>query len=1100
MGYQYPEIKTFSGLYLQHNSFTVPDGALEEAVNVVIPNDDIITRSRGYYTYFDVSSGVLNRLFVYQDVLIAAYETKLRYYTDTGTAPNVTGSEGIISPDTGVTVSINGNADGSVTRSLQNNGNFYFTTDNGVLKISAYNGTIFKSGAPQGLDVAARFLNGTNSTWFLGGSTAPSASLIVGYRVVFGYTDANANLILGAPSDIITITNTVVTGSAWVRNANVVTVTSVAHGLASGQYLYVFNSSGGSPEVSTGSYQITVTGVDTFTFPQTGANDGSGNTLSYCYAMPVQLEFSVPSEITTTLTWFYQVYRSSQQLASTGVFSDFKMIEQKDLASSEVSAGVVFYTDDWDDVLLGAELYTNENSREGELQANFRPPLCRDMTLYKVFAIYAHCTTRHLLNWAVVDPTNLAAVDYIEVKISTTVRRYIARTGVANQTVRGTCSSSSGLLITYTGHGFTSTGVWTVYIANQVGGTIANGLYYVLYVSADTFRVASSAANFIAGTAVSYNSETSLDFQGVSCPGEVTVTGVSWVRASNVVTVTSPAHTLSIGMLVYVSNAAGGTLANGIYTITVATTNTFAFASVGADDASGNTCDYNSVQPMFYLSQSSSASVRLRDTAQGIVKAVNRDSSSLVYAQYISGIDDVPGKMRFQAKGFGEPIYLRANNSTAAQAFSPILPASFSSGNQVFSINDELPHGFFAAKDGESEAVPLVNFFPVGAKNAELLRTHALRDSIILLKEDGVWRCTGDNPSNFSITLLDGTVRCVAPSSSDVLNNQVVFLSNQGVCLVTENSVQIISRKIEEVIQPILGQASTTLPGVTAGLAYETERLYLLTTTTPNNTEATVTYAYNILTDAWTTWEWLFKQALIGPNDTMYYISTGNDILRERKNQTKIDYCGQNHNITINSISADFETATITMTSATPAVGDIVVKDDVINIITSILINSGISYTITFQRPSNLAAADTPILYKGFTARIKLAPFHGGLVGRMKQFSQMQVHFRDESCTRLAITFTGYTFGGSEVTDWNALLNSEGWGEFPWGFEPFGQQTSITLLSGSQAAPVCRILVPRFQQRGTYIQPTLENTIAGEPLNIQALNFAVRAYNERVTR
>lgn len=1089
MAYAYPEIKSFKGLYLQRNSFTAPDGALEIAENVTIPSDDVLVRSRGYYEYFDPSVTVLNNLFSFQDFVIAAYETKMAFYTDTGSAPNETGSETDLTPDTGVTISINSDADDTVSRSLESNGNFYFTTDNGVLKLTSYNSTIYKSGAPQGLDLSARYASGSSATWF-------SAGNIVGYRVVFGYTDANDNLILGAPSEITTISNTAVTEKAWTRTSNVVTVTSTAHGLSVGDYVYVYDSASGAPNIADGTYQITTTPTaDTFTFADTAADDAGPNSLSYSYGMPVRLEFSVPSEITTSVTWFAQIYRSSQQTIATGIFSDFKLIDQVNLTSAQISNQIVYFDDDIDDILLGAELYTNQNSREGELQANFRAPLCKDVALYKNYAVYAQCTTRHLQDLAVVDTTVMATGDYIETKSDSTTRRYIARTGVGNITATGTCSSSSGLLVTYTGHGFTNTGLWSVYVSNQVGGSIAEGEYYVLYVDANTFRLAATVADFVAGTAVSYNSEITLDFQGLET-SEATVVGSSWVRASNVVTVTSSAHGLAVGMQVYISNAAGGTLTSGLYTLTAADTNTFSFASTGSDDASGNTVDYNSYQPMFLLSGDTSASVRLRDTAQGITKAINRDSSSVIYAQYASGIDDIPGKMRMQAKGFGGALSFRASDTTAGGAFSPVLPGSFSTGTQVISINDELPHGFFVSKENEPEAVPLVNFFPVGSKSAKLLRIHALRDSIILLKEDGVWRCVGDSPANFSITLLDGTVKCVASSSSDVLNNQVIFLSNQGVCLVTENSVQIVSRKIEEVIQPILGQG--TLASVTAGVSYETERLFLLTTTTPNETSATTTYAYNVLTDAWTTWPaWLFKQAYIGPRDVMYYISINNKLMKERKNQTKIDYCGQNHSTTVTAV--DGTDITITITSTAPQPGDILVLNNVVNIINAVTTITPTSYTCTCNQTTNLSVSDTPILYESYKAKIKLAPFTGGLVGRSKQFAQYQVHFRDESCTRLLVYFTGYTYGGSSATDWQARTLVSGWGNFPWGYEPWGQQSGINLLSGSQAAPVCRIYVPRFQQRGTFLQPIIENEIAGEALNIQAMSFAVRAYNERVS-
>ena len=53
---------------------------------------------------------------------------------------------------------------------------------------------------------------------------------------------------------------------------------------------------------------------------------------------------------------------------------------------------------------------------------------------------------------------------------------------------------------------------------------------------------------------------------------------------------------------------------------------------------------------------------------------------------------------------------------------------------------------------------------------------------------------------------------------------------------------------------------------------------------------------------------------------------------------------------------------------------------------------------------------------------------------------------------------------------------------------------------GTQPASIVRTYVPRFQQRNTFIQPTLEHASAGEAMNIQAVAFAVRAYGERTSR
>lgn len=995
MPYSNVEIKGFAGLYLQANSFSVPDGALEDGENIIISKDNKISKTRGNYQYFDPSSDTLNNLFVYQDKIIAAMSDKLRYFTDTGTAPNLTGSATTL---TGATVSITAPR---VSRSVLSNNNLYFTTDNGPLKLEAYNGSVFQAGAPPGLDLRGVFspVNGV-----IGNDTS------VAYRLIFGRRDANDNLILGAPSDILVLTNAPVTLAPWSRVANVVTVTSSNHGLSAGMSVDISTSASGTPDVVTGAYTITAVTTSTFSFAETAAD--STGTLTWAATRGVRLEYSIPSDITsTTEGYFVQIYRSSQTASATASpSSDFKLVDELKLTAAQITARVGFYDDEIDDLLLGAELYTNPNSREGELQANYRPPLCEDMTLYKGMVIYGNCTTRHLLDISVLDSTSMANGDFVEIKIGGTTRRYVARTGVGNSTVSAESVSGTGTVtITYTSHGLVNGD--TVYISN-VTGTVPEGSYVVSGVAANTFDITSPG-----------NSATALDFEGVT---------------------------------------------DGTYNI-------------------------------FQLDIASlSIAVQLRRTAQGLVRAINRDASSLVYASYSSLITDIPGKIRLIAKGFGDAIYLRANTTTAGEAFSPVFPDSFASGDQVYSRNESQPHTFYASKVNEPEAVPIVNNNPTGSRNKDLLRVVALRDSMIVLKEDGVFRVTGDTPTSLSITILDNTVFCVAPSSVQVLNNQVIFLSNQGVCLVTESSVQIISRKIEDVIQPIVGLDEISTE--TSGIAYESERVYLLTTIRPNETVAGVTYIYNVLNDSWTTTTTLFKQGLVGPNDIMYMISTGNRVLKERKDHTKIDYCGQNTPITVTSV-IDGDTAVISSTTV-PQHGDIIIKGDVLNRVSTATSAGGTSYLIEFERAHNLSAADSLQLYESYQSRIKLAPFHAGAVGRMKQFSQVQIHMRDNSISELEIAFTGYTFGGSESVTWigDEVLSEGGWGSQPWGFFGWGQQELLNLTYNTTNAPVIRVYVPKFQQRDTFIQPILTHTQAGEPLSIQAIAFALRGYAERVSK
>lgn len=997
-----PEIRTMRGLYLQPNTFGVPDGALEVAQNILIKDDQTISSRRGYYQYFDPLIGTYNNIFTYQEKLLGIYDNKAAYYTDTGTYPNLVGQEHAI---TGEAFTLS-----AATRSLQSNSNFYFTSDQGILKLTSYNSFLSKAGAPPGLDVDLNYDINTTASWFAGGNT-------VGYRVLFGYVDDNDNTILGSPSQIAQINNPIVTGAPYASSGGggpwTITVTSTAHGLSTGDIILFSNATDTDGD---GSFPITVTGVNTFTYIVTSADPGSG-TLDFAYGMAMLVEMSIPSEITTALPWFYRVYRSSQQLIATGIFSDFQLVAENMLTAGEISSGVAFFTDTVDDLLRGIILYTNENSGEGELQANTRPPLCQDMASFHGYALYANCTTRHLLSLNVIDPTAMVSGDYIEIKVDATTRRYVARTGIGNSTVNATCSSSAGLLITYPAHGLINGD--TVYISNVTGGTLVQGTYFVVSSTTNNFKISLTSG----GSAIAYAGETNLTVEGVT---------------------------------------------NGTY-------------------------------PIFYLSQSTSAAVRITDTATGILKAINRDPLALVYGQYTSGIDSIPGKMVLQAKGFTGTIYARANTLTVGTAFSPNLPDSFASGTQVASKNDQLPNAIYISKLDEPEAVPLINFLLAGSKNYPILRIQALRDTVIIVKADGVYRLTGDNVSNFIITILDNTIFCVANSSLDVLNNQVIFLSNQGVCLVSESSVEIISRaKIENEIQPILGQSA--LSSQTSGLGYETERLYLLTTTQPNTTEASVTWAYNILTNEWTAWDQLFSQGEIGPNDTMYYISLDNRIFVERKTQTAIDYSDQSYAATIDTISGT--AATISVVGGSPKDGDMIVKDSAITWIEGDpIFVAGNTYDVTLSSSNNnLEAGDVEVLYSSFYHIIKFSPFHAGMLSKMKLFSQFMVHLRNNSMSKATFTFTGYALGGSGEVDWESLLTFEGWGAFPWGFESWGQENGIDLTIGTAPAPVARVLIPAFQARNTFIQAQIEHRKAGEALNIQAISYVVRPYDERVSR
>lgn len=1009
MGYKRVEIKNTVGLHKQANSLMVPDGALEQATNTITRNDGRIDRRRGFYEVLDPAPAVPNRLIEYEEQLMMVTEDDgIAHLTETGTAPNKTMTAAY---NAGEAFTVTA---GRISRFAEANKNLYLTADQGVMKLEAYDGSVYKSGIPPALDLRGAF-TATNGPIASGSEASPVEGNQVAWRLVFGRRDSNDNLTLGVPSDILVLTNTIFAEAAYTNpSGNIVEITTlIAHNLIEGMTINVANA---DDTGINGLYVITLVGVGT---PATQLRITKGSAVSpatgvldFGASRATRIEFSVPNEINSGEHSFYQLYRSSQSGDQDIVpFADFKLIVERELTSTEISTGVGFYDDQIPDLLLGAELYTNENSRDGELQANDRAPLAADITLYKGHMIYGNVRSRHQFYFNVVTPSNLTDGQYIEIRVGLVVRRYYARAGVGNNTTRATAvSGTTTITVTYNAHGLVNGDIVRV---SRITGSLPEGEYTVSAAAANTFAITSTG-----------NSATALDFQGVR-------------------------------------------------------------NSLGYD--------------IFYRNTASPATaLALRESAQALVKAINRDGSGVVYARYVSGISGVPGQIFIQAQGFTDEIEFRASTTTIGGVFEPVFPTAFGT---LQSDNDELPHVIFVSKAFEPEAVPLANFFEVGARNEVLLRCIALQDSLILIKRDAVFRLTGDSVASMSITPIDTTLEAINASTAEAINNQISFLSNQGFALITENAVQLTSRKIEDVIQPLVAQPNANTVG--AAVAYESERLYLVSTLEPGQDDLSITYCYNVLNDTWTDWDLLFKQGTVGPRDTLYLISTSDKILRERKLFTRLDYSDQNYPLTVTSVATDLASATINV-AAVPEPGDVIVKNDVISRIRSVTALGGGNYSVGFEAASNLVIADSLQLYDAYQVTCRWAPFHAGEVGVMKRFAEVQIHFRTHRISHCTLNFGGAYQNASINTEWYAMrvtgTSGTGWGSEPWGSFPWGDVDSIALKYGTQATPIVRTWVPLQISRNPYIQMTFVHNEAAEPFELQAIVWSMTAYNQRVSK
>jgi hypothetical protein len=168
----------------------------------------------------------------------------------------------------------------------------------------------------------------------------------------------------------------------------------------------------------------------------------------------------------------------------------------------------------------------------------------------------------------------------------------------------------------------------------------------------------------------------------------------------------------------------------------------------------------------------------------------------------------------------------------------------------------------------------------------------ALRDSLFILKADGVFRLTGNNGS-WSVDPLDTSTKIIAPDSAAVVNNQIFALTDQGICSISDIGVQVISRPIENLLQDLISLNYDSLKYKSFGISYDTDRKYILPViTNAGDLYCTQAFVYNTFTQAWTTWSKDINHAFVSEVDDKLYICNPTDkhILQERKNLDYTDF------------------------------------------------------------------------------------------------------------------------------------------------------------------------------------------------------------------
>lgn len=498
----------------------------------------------------------------------------------------------------------------------------------------------------------------------------------------------------------------------------------------------------------------------------------------------------------------------------------------------------------------------------------------------------------------------------------------------------------------------------------------------------------------------------------------------------------------------------------------------------------------NTASGQFRVQNTGNPGIDLQATALSICAVINLyASNTFLNAHYVSSFGDIPGQMEFELNSL-DPGYFYMN-CTRVTAFSPTVIAT---GQGAASTNTVAPNRIYWSKLLQPEAVPTVNWVDVGSRNQPIQRILPLRDGIIIVKPDGVFRLSGtsagDSGSGWTVNGLDNTVRCIAPNSAQVLDNQVFMLTDQGVVALSENGTQIMSYPIEHTLLSLTSPAQfPNQYDLCFGVAYNGDRKYILCLAA-NGTDAfcSYEYCYNTLTNSWTRWTLPVLCGIVNIGDDKLYFGApdqglGGYVTKERKTYTNQDFADFEYDITVVSSTGSQVTITdaslltvgMTVTQLASSSSSIIQA-----IVGNVLVMKDIS---TFT--AGPALAYTPI----YTV-LKTVQCDSGNPNMQKHIPEISFIYSEANFDVMAAQFSTDLSGANQVQSLRPSQTGS-WGRFAWGTGAawggavVSQQTRI------------RTMIPATAQRSNWFYVELSLAQCFTSFGLSGLSWVVNDVSTR---
>ena len=506
----------------------------------------------------------------------------------------------------------------------------------------------------------------------------------------------------------------------------------------------------------------------------------------------------------------------------------------------------------------------------------------------------------------------------------------------------------------------------------------------------------------------------------------------------------------------------------------------------------------------FLVITSGTVSQNLARTAKNLIAVVNGNSSSEIYAFYISGPDDPPGKILFERRTISSDVV--QISSTVGEAFLPDLDTA-----QSFEI-DIVENRLYRAKFQQPEAVPYLNFEAVGSRSKGFLGLAATEDYLLIYKEDGLFVASGETDGKlgklFVIEQRDSTLRLTVPASLVALDNSIIGFTQQGLQKSTGQGSYIVSRAIE----PDLKRTATfpDFAAISFSVAYEGEKaLHFWTQRKKSDALATVCWRWNYLVNSWTRWRKPASCGLVHSSRNQLYLGSTvlPYVLEERKNfySNDSDFMDEEYTAEAEASSGALEDGTVVteleisgiqllddVIGEVPTIGWVVEynghRAKIIKFIEKIIQTT---YRVLLDRvfDPEFSSGDLTVM-KGIDLKLEWVPEGAGDLATLKQFSAAQFAFEKNSISQIDVGFKSDRLINNASTGLNetqlpsiAQLYRRGWGRVPWGSFAWGCRDVVGQHQSRVPVPmqhqICVALTVRLRHRMgmeevTLIQRTLE--------------------------